>query len=315
MRELFIGEAIKKRRVELGLTQEQLCEGICEPITLSRLENGRQTPSRNRINALLERLDLPSDRYFALLSSQELEVEALQREITSYNIRFDKAPADEKHHIRELALNAHKRLEAIIENDDTLSRQFILRSRVLFGTEDGPYSCKEKIQMLTEAIRLTVPRFDVDDIGRGLYTTDEIKIINQLANIYSNEGMSMDAIGILSQLHKYIRKHLQNIPLAHACLSMVTYNYANELKIIGQYQNSIKIAKEGQQVCLDYGFYHSLPGLLAIQAECYYFIEDDIRSRDYYNQSYYLMKAVGDNANLQILIENARKDIGLIFEH
>lgn len=315
MQELFIGEAIKKRRLELGLTQEQLCEGICEPITVSRLENGRQTPSRNRINALLERLDLPSDRYSALLSSQELEVEALQREITSYNIRFDKAPADEKHHIRELALNAHKRLEAIIENDDTLSRQFILRSRVLFGTEDGPYSCEEKIQMLTEAIRLTVPSFDIDDIVRGLYTIDEIKIINHLAMEYSDAGKSMDAIGIWSQLHKYIRKHFHNIPLGRARLSMVAYNYAKELNVIGQYQSSIEIAKEGQQVCLDYGFYHSLPGLLAIQAESYHFLGDDVKSRDCYNQAYYLMKAVGDNANLQILIENAGRDIGLSFEH
>ena len=50
---------MKQRRLELGLTQEELCEGICEPITISRMENGRQTPSRNRINALLQRLGLP----------------------------------------------------------------------------------------------------------------------------------------------------------------------------------------------------------------------------------------------------------------
>ena len=77
MQEMFLGEAIKKRRLELGLTQEQLCEGICEPITISRLENGKQTPSRNRINALLERLDMPADRYYALLSKNELDIEVV----------------------------------------------------------------------------------------------------------------------------------------------------------------------------------------------------------------------------------------------
>ena len=54
MQEMFIGEVIKQRRKELGLTQEQLCEGICEPITISRMENGKQTPSRNRVIALLQ---------------------------------------------------------------------------------------------------------------------------------------------------------------------------------------------------------------------------------------------------------------------
>ena len=44
MKNVFLGEYIKQRRLDLGLTQEQLCDGICEPMTLSRLENGKQTP-------------------------------------------------------------------------------------------------------------------------------------------------------------------------------------------------------------------------------------------------------------------------------
>ena len=86
MKNVFLGEYVKQRRLDLGLTQEQLCDGICEPMTLSRLENGKQTPSRNRINALLQRLGLPDDRYFALLSKNELEMEALQKEIVACNV-------------------------------------------------------------------------------------------------------------------------------------------------------------------------------------------------------------------------------------
>lgn len=314
MQEMFLGEAIRKRRLELGLTQEQLCEGICEPITISRLENGKQTPSRNRINALLERLDMPADRYFALLSKNELDVEALQKEIISYNIRFRKASLDEKPKIRELALKKHNELKAIIDNDDTLSQQLIMRSRVIIGKEDGPYSFNEKIAMLTEAIRITSPRFDLDDIDRGLYTTDEIKIINQIATAYSKVGKSMDAIGVYRQLYKYIRKHFNNIPLTRARLSTVEYNYAKELEVIGQFQNAIEIAAESQRTCIDYGFYHPLPGLLAIQAGCYHSLGDDVKSKDFYCQAYYLMKVVGDNSNLQILVRNAQKDIGLTFE-
>ena len=91
MREVFLGKYMKQRRLELGLTQEQLCEGICEPMTISRMENGRQTPSRNRINALLQRLGLPDDRYFALLSKHEEEIAALQREIVACSVQRDTA--------------------------------------------------------------------------------------------------------------------------------------------------------------------------------------------------------------------------------
>lgn len=314
MQHYFLGEAIKKRRQELGLTQEQLCEGICEPITISRLENGKQTPSRNRINALLERLDMPADRYHALLSKNELEVDALQREIASYNARFEKATSDEKPQIREMALNAHKKLEAISDNDDTLSRQLILRSRVVIGTENGPYSVEEKVCMLTEALRITSPRFDISNIGCGLYTTDEIKIINHLALVYSHAGECLTAIEIWGHLRKYIQTHFHNIPLIRAHLNMVLLNYTRELNIIGQYQKAIEIAEEGRQICLDYGHYLSLPGLLALQAECYHRLGENDKSRDLFHQAYYLTKAIGDNNNLQRLKRKAKEQLNLEFE-
>ena len=314
MQEMFLGEAIKKRRLELGLTQEQLCEGICESITVSRLENGKQTPSRNRINALLERLDMPADRFYALLSKHELDIDALQRQITAYNIQFRKASPAEKPQIREQALEAHRELEALIDADDNLSRQLILHSRVLLGTEEGAYSFEDKKRMLSEAIRLTAPYFDVDDIGRGLYTTDEIKIINQLALAYSNAGEHMEAISIFTQLYKYIQKHFQNIPLTRAHLNMVAYNYARELSSVGQFRKAIEVAEAGQKVCLDYGHYLALPNLLAIQADCYHKLEENEKSRDYYLQAYYLMKITKDEANLTILKRKAKKELNLEFD-
>ena len=44
MQNYKLGEYIRQRRLDLGLTQEQVCAGICESVTLSRFENGKQTP-------------------------------------------------------------------------------------------------------------------------------------------------------------------------------------------------------------------------------------------------------------------------------
>lgn len=46
---IYIGAFIKQRRKELKLTQEQVCSGICDPVTLSRIENGKQTPSKSEV--------------------------------------------------------------------------------------------------------------------------------------------------------------------------------------------------------------------------------------------------------------------------
>ena len=63
MKEMFLGEYIKQERLKQKITQEQLCEGICDPITVSRMENGKQMPSYNRIRAFLQRLGLPDKRF------------------------------------------------------------------------------------------------------------------------------------------------------------------------------------------------------------------------------------------------------------
>lgn len=52
MKNVFLGEYIKQRRLDLGLTQEQLCDGICEPMTPFPTGKWETDPSRNRINAL-----------------------------------------------------------------------------------------------------------------------------------------------------------------------------------------------------------------------------------------------------------------------
>lgn len=68
---IYIGAFIKQRRKELKLTQEQVCSGICDPVTLSRIENGKQTPSKSVISALLQRLGMPEARYYVLESKSQ----------------------------------------------------------------------------------------------------------------------------------------------------------------------------------------------------------------------------------------------------
>ena len=40
MKNVFLGEYVKQRRLDLGLTQEQLCYGICEPEDLPTPQPG-----------------------------------------------------------------------------------------------------------------------------------------------------------------------------------------------------------------------------------------------------------------------------------
>lgn len=155
MNMVFIGEYIQKRRKAMGLTQEAVCRGICDCTTLSRIENGRVTPRKTVISALLQRLGLPEENYYAFLSKNELEIEALKKEIMGYNIaeKLDKCAA------------ALQKLRALTEPDDLLTQQFTLRSQALLSRLKGG-TPQEELALLHQAMRLTNPGFALDQIGQ-----------------------------------------------------------------------------------------------------------------------------------------------------
>lgn len=301
MQNFFLGDYIKQKRLDLGLTQEQLCDGICEPLTLSRLENGKQTPSRNRINALLQRMGLPDDRYFALLSKNELEMEALQKEIVACNVTEQVAEGFEK-----LA-----QFEALAAPDDQIAQQFILSSKVLLGRLDGRYMPREQIDMLMQAIRLTVPRFDLENIESFLYTKDEITIINQIGLAYSDDGQNKKAAEIYYQLLRYVRKHFKETITLIGALPLVLYNYARVLDLCGRYEEGAELAQECRKACIQYGHYQELPRCLEIEAECRHFMGDEEISKELYYQSYYLCKVVEYQVGLEIVKKEAKEYLNL----
>ena len=153
----------------------------------------------NKLRVLLQRLDLPEDKYYALLSKNEMQISDLQTEIVSCNVFKDS----------ERDLPKIEELERLADPDDRLIRQFILRSKVLLGKRENeeviPYTYEEKLDMLFEAIRLTAPNFDIDAIYEGLYSIDEVKVINQIALVYSDLKQHKKAIDIYYQLLKYIK--------------------------------------------------------------------------------------------------------------
>ena len=262
MQNYKLGEYIRQRRLDLGLTQEQVCAGICESVTLSRVENGKQTPSRNRINAILQRLGLPDDRYYALVTPEELEIEALKKEIVACNALkrvedgFDKI----------------SQLEKIVKPDDQITQQFILRSKVLLGGLDKRYSNDERIQMLVQAIRMTIPDFQLDKIEAFLFTLDEMKLVNQIGNAYSLSGDNEKAADIFYRLLQYIRRHLPETVTSNRMLPLVLYNFARSLDLSQKYEEGAKVARCGKEACIKYGHYQVLHSCLEIEAECDFFL-------------------------------------------
>lgn len=311
MNEFKLGTYIKKRREELKMSQEELCEGLCAVSSLSRIENNQQDPSRNLTKNLLERLGLPMDRFIALWDQKSITLGSLMREIRNDMVQYRQQRKEGRLLFQDRILKKLAELETVSSPDDRSVQQFLLANRAVLGGAEGPYSVSVRLAMELEAIRLTCPKFDPEDFRQGHYTMDETRLINQIANSYSEAGEKKRAIDIYRQLLWYIEKNDKELAgyAGHFCL--VAQNYAIDLGTESYYSDAIEIAEQGRKVCLEYGNYQFLPGFLAIQAECCYFLGENEKSKKQYLQAFHVYDAFEDETNREIIRQEIKKYLAI----
>lgn len=296
----------------MGISQEELSEGLCSVSTLSRIENNQQNPTRSLTRQLLERLGLSRERFFALWDQEDIATEALTREIRRGMIHYRRALTADRPRIQEDIRAKLDELEGIVDPEDLSARQFLLSHQALLGGPEGPYGFEKRLSMQLEAIRLTCPRFDPEDIQRGHYSMAESALINQIAQTYSRFGQRKKAIDIYRQLLRNIEKNSKELAEYADYFCLIAHNYAIDLGMEKRYSESIEIAERGRRTCLYYGDYQFLPGFLAIQAECWYFMGDEEKSRRLYLQAYHIYEAFEDESSQEIMRKEMKEHLSMV---
>lgn len=89
----LIGEIIREERKAIGISQEELIEGIYQdPATLSRVENG-QMPDRKKLQQLMERLGMSGWRYAGDVATEDYRLLELSAEIEQLMCRREEKAA------------------------------------------------------------------------------------------------------------------------------------------------------------------------------------------------------------------------------
>lgn len=301
-----IGEYIKRKREEQKIKQDELCYGICDRSTLSRIERGKQEPSYYILKALLQRLGISEDRCQILMGAQEFEIAELQKEIVADNVRHDFSSA----------LKKICRLEELYQSaENPLLRQFILRVRALAGYEKNgerlDYDNPTQRKMLIHALELTCPGISMENMGSFLLGEDEAKIINQIAITYSEEGNRRQAIEIYRQLIRYVQSHFAGCEIGQVMLPLTAYNYSKVLGMEGRYEEAIEIAELGRRCCVRHNKCRFLGGLLLNIACCLHELGEDEKSRELLIDSYYTSKAMERVKSCEVIKQYAKENLGI----
>lgn len=273
------------------MSQEELCAGICSTSTICRIESGKQNPRAKTVDMLMKRLGASVDMYFYLLSEADFQVENLKQEIVA---------CDSKKDVKENIYKMYTKEDFYTD----IFQQLIPRSKLIVEViergEVQPNDCEEAINKLTEAIQITVPEFDLNNIENGLFVFDEIKIINSIAILYFEIGKKEKAMEIYRQLWNYTNKHyvaVYKTSKTATIIALVAYYYSKHLGLEKRYKKSLEIAEIGREYCINYDTGWYLGQLLCNIAFVLYQLDRKDESKEIFLQSYYFLSAMQNEAD------------------
>lgn len=233
-------EVIKKRRKVLGLSQEQLAENICDPVSMSRIETGKVKPKIDNLKKLMARVGMAGESYVTWHQVNDPELLELTRQITEGLAlgRLD--------NIDELL----KILEKKVSLDNFNIQQYLEYIKALVNLNLGKIDKKEHWEQQERALYLTLPKVPIDKLQDWVFSSQEVEIINSLSYSCETVNKQNEIIALLQMImHTYQEKNF-SLDYYIAGIELTTRNLGNLLGNVGRYKEAIEVA--------DYGIYWAL---------------------------------------------------------
>lgn len=263
-----ISELIRQLRIEKGLTQEQLAEGICSPVTISRIENGTQQPSDRVLGLLLDRL---GDDLFHTFGTTVLRTDA--RELKN----------KEKEIMHYIALGKIEEAENLLaETKDEATATPVQQQRnkymeaLLLKQNNGT---DKDIQILLEnALLLTKPQFDRNDFRSTILTFQEMQIINFLSIILWERAEHRQAIRMSFELSEAMERKKSSIMEQRQLYVCVLTNQIQFLEFEKRYEEAYEICTKAERICRETDYMSLFPELLFSKAKLLFYLGKSVES-------------------------------------
>lgn len=227
-----IGEVLKIRRTMFGMTQEQLCDGICSVKSLRRAEQGKTDIQREVREKLLKRLGLSGQLQWTRLITSDREVVRLAERLAKYQ--------NGQNYVETRKLL--ERLKAKVTMEIPQNKQFIIETETLLDYYEKKISMRKFVDCETEILRQTLKENDFRKMGKIYLTEMEIKCIrNRWKGLEKNRKIE-EIKFLLDIYHKYSLKN--EIANAISMYEFVTEGAVSELGNLGEHELAIQIDRQ-----------------------------------------------------------------------
>ena len=224
-----IGEVLKIRRMMFGMTQEQLCDGICSVKSLRRAEQGKTDIQREVREKLLKRLGLSGQLQWTRLITSDREVVRLAERLAKYQ--------NGQNYVETRKLL--ERLKAKVTMEIPQNKQFIIETEALLDYYEKKISMRKFVDCETEILKQTLKENDFRKMGKIYLTEMEITCICNRWRGLKNEEKKKDIQFLLNIYEEYSSKN--GIANAISMYEFVTEGAVSELGNMGEHELAILI--------------------------------------------------------------------------
>lgn len=220
-----IGYEIKRLRKEKKITQAELCEGICSQAEISKVENGKNSPTIDLLQQVAKRLKVP----LSMLFQDHLRSDVFQS--------YDEQLADllrTNQYVDALKLSEHVLSTTEYEQVRNLARYY----QVIVQERSGQIHYLKAVQSLERLLNKEQLWFE----SATLY----LRIQMGMANLYVEHGDFELADDLFQNL---IQAKYETIELKKVRIKIL-YNYGQQLSLQKKYLAGLKITEQGIQESL-----------------------------------------------------------------
>lgn len=188
-------QVIKKARLKAKLTQQELADGICTTVALSKIENGKLGVSPTTFSLLMERCGSPCEAFPAFKNMDDYNCYRLLKEINNCL----------RHHQLD---DAYKKISEVIEMNFADNKFY--RQPTMFyycWLQYCSQTCELGIlkEIIVDSLRITKPNINLFDIRNESFSIIEYKCILLYINILLDTKDFETANILLSELNIFIR--------------------------------------------------------------------------------------------------------------
>jgi transcriptional regulator with XRE-family HTH domain len=227
-----VGKKIRELRKNIGLSQEELAEGICTQAQISKIEKGIVYPYASTLYQISQKLGVDVNYFFDIGMTPRLDyVQEVAHQLKVARRTFDYQG------IRQI-VKAEEENPLFSQNN--LNQQLLLWHKGIYEYE-FERNADKATATLQKAIDLTRQKNKV-------YSEKEIEIQISIGIIYFQEDLEK-----AMEIFEVIKKEIQMLPTLHdsTIKTRLYYNYARVLTRLQKYEESIALCKDSIEWCIE----------------------------------------------------------------